>query len=50
MASNTRETYLKREWHKTNMGRKRKTKESKRSTVSTKELFAGCGEPGKPVK
>jgi hypothetical protein len=50
MASHTRETWLKRSAHKTKAGRKRKAKESKRSTLTETELFAGCGEPGKPLK
>jgi len=50
MASHTKETMTKRSWHQTNAGKKRKAKESKRSTPSARELFAGCGEPGKPVK
>jgi len=29
------------------MGKKRKAKESRKSTPSTTELFAGFGEPGK---
>ena len=32
-----------------NAGRKRKNKESRRSTLSESELFAGLGEPGKPA-
>ncbi len=50
MASHTRETMLKRSWHLTNQGKKRKRKERKHSTPSTAELFAACGEPGKPSK
>ena len=50
MASATRQTFLKRLWHKHKQGRKRKAKECKHSTPSTAELFAACGEPGKPVK
>jgi hypothetical protein len=50
MASATRQTFLKRLWHKHNQGKKRKAKETKHSTPSAAELFAGCGEPGKPVK
>jgi hypothetical protein len=50
MASYGKETEAKRSWHKANQGRKRKNKESKRSTPSAKDLFAACGEPGKPLK
>jgi hypothetical protein len=50
MASHTRETFLKRLWHKTKQGKKRKAKERKHSTPSAEELFAACGEPGKPAK
>jgi len=50
MAAHTKETMAKRSWHKTNQGRKRKNKESKRSTPSAQDLFAACGEPGKPLK
>jgi hypothetical protein len=50
MASHTKELMTKRAWHKTNQGKKRKAKERKHSTPSAKELFAGCGEPGKPAK
>ncbi|HEY3357519.1 MAG TPA: hypothetical protein VGQ83_29985 [Polyangia bacterium] len=50
MASNSRQTYLKRLWHKHKQGRKRKALESKHSTPSSAELFAACGEPGKPLK
>jgi hypothetical protein len=31
------------------MGRRRKNRLSVRSTVSEEELFADCGEPGKPA-
>ena len=31
------------------MGRKRKNKLARRSTVSATELFAALGEPGKPA-
>jgi hypothetical protein len=41
-------------WHKrtrahANAGRKRKSKQSRHSTPSAVELFAGMGEPGKPA-
>jgi hypothetical protein len=50
MASNTAATWNKRDRHHANAGRKRKAKESKKSTPSYTELFAKCGEPGKPVQ
>jgi len=31
------------------MGRRRKAKESRNSTLSAIDLFAGFGEPGKPA-
>jgi hypothetical protein len=31
------------------MGRKRKNRAARKSTQSYTELFAACGEPGKPV-
>ena len=49
MASNTAATWRKRDRHHTNEGRRRKAKESRKSTPSVAELFAGCGEPGKPA-
>ena len=49
MASNTTATWNKRDRRHANAGRKRKNKESRKSTPSEKELFAACGEPGKPV-
>jgi hypothetical protein len=47
MASNTRVTWKRRVRRHTNMGKKRKAKESRKSTLSSAELFAGLGEPGK---
>jgi hypothetical protein len=47
MASNTRSTWKKRTRRHSNMGKKRKAVESKRSTKSSAKLFAGLGEPGK---
>lgn len=47
MASNTRATWKRRVRKHSNMGKKRKAKESKRSTVPSVELFADLGEPGK---
>jgi len=49
MASNTKMTERRRAIRARNMGRRRKAKESRRSTPSAAELFAGCGEPGKPA-
>lgn len=49
MASNTQATTKKRAWHTAKGGRKRKNHEARHSTPSYAELFAGCGEPGKPV-
>jgi hypothetical protein len=50
MASNTRSTWKRRVRKHSNMGRKRKAKQSKRSTPPAAELFAALGEPGKPAK
>ncbi len=50
MASNTAQTWRKRDRRHSNMGRRRKAFESKQSTPSYDALFAACGEPGKPVK
>jgi hypothetical protein len=47
MASNTRSTWKKRSRRHSNMGKKRKAIESKRSTPSDAKLFANLGEPGK---
>lgn len=49
MASDTRETEIKRKWRHQKAGRKRKNKESRKSTPSMAELFAACGEPGQPA-
>jgi hypothetical protein len=49
MASNSRQTWKKRTRRHSNMGRKRKNKESRHSTPSAAELFEGLGEPGKPA-
>jgi len=49
MASNTAQTWRKRDRRHVNMGKKRKAIESKRSTPSYEALFAECGEPGKPA-
>jgi hypothetical protein len=50
MASATKATWNKRDRAHANAGRKRKAKQSKHSTPSYDQLFAGAGEPGKPVK
>ncbi|MBI4509366.1 MAG: hypothetical protein HY698_06995 [Deltaproteobacteria bacterium] len=50
MASNTAQTWRKRDRAHANQGHRRKVKESKHSTPSYDELFAGFGEPGKPAK
>ena len=49
MASNTRSTWKRRVRKHVNLGKKRKAKESRRSTLPASELFAGLGEPGKPA-
>lgn len=49
MASNTRETWKKRLRRKAKAGRKRKNQESRHSTPSSAQLFAGMGEPGQPA-
>lgn len=49
MASNSRQTWKKRTRRHSKMGRKRKNVESRRSTPSEGDLFAGMGEPGKPA-
>ena len=49
MASNTRETWKRRLRRKAKAGRKRKNQESRHSTPSAVELFAGMGKPGEPA-
>jgi hypothetical protein len=49
MASNSRQTWKRRTRRHANAGRKRKNKESRHSTPSEAELFAGLGEPGQPA-
>jgi hypothetical protein len=49
MASATKKTWNRRERHHANAGRRRKAKQSRHSTPSFAELFAACGEPGKPA-
>jgi hypothetical protein len=46
MASNTRKTWKRRVRKHVNNGKKRKAKESKHSTLTSAELFAGLGAPG----
>jgi len=46
MASNTRSTWKRRVRKHANLGKKRKAKESKRSTVSSTELFGDLDAPG----
>jgi hypothetical protein len=50
MASNTRETWKRRLRRKARAGRKRKNQESRRSTPSEQDLFAGMGKPGEPLR
>ena len=49
MASLTEISENKRKRRHKNMGRARKAKQSRKSTASYDELFAACGEPGKPA-
>lgn len=49
MASATKATWNKRARNTKNGGRRRKAKESKKSTPSTAELFAALGESAKPA-
>ena len=49
MASDTRSSENKRKRRHKNMGRRRKAQQSVRSTLTETELFAACGEPGKPA-
>ncbi|HXJ22245.1 MAG TPA: hypothetical protein VMT03_18645 [Polyangia bacterium] len=46
MASNTRKTWKRRTRKHSNMGKKRKAVDSKRSTPSAEKLFADFGKPG----
>ena len=50
MASNTRMTWKRRTRKHVNMGKKRKAKESKRSTPTAAELFAELGAPSGSTK
>ena len=49
MASFTAITRKKRARRHANAGKARKAKQARRSTLSSAELFAACGEPGKPA-
>lgn len=49
MASLTQVTRRKRVRRHKNAGHKRKLAAAKKSTQSYDELFADCGEPGKPA-
>jgi hypothetical protein len=49
MASFTQISKTKRARRHAKAGAARKAKQGRRSTVSEAELFAGCGEPGKPA-
>jgi hypothetical protein len=49
MASNSRQTWKRRQRRHSNAGRKRKNKQSVRSTKSEADLFAGMGAPGQPA-
>lgn len=49
MASNTRETWKRRLRRRAKAGRKRKNQDSRRSTPTADELFAGLGKPGEPA-
>jgi hypothetical protein len=47
MASATKATWNKRDRNHANGGKRRKAKESVKSTLSSAELFGALGEPGK---
>lgn len=49
MASLTKKTKARRRRRHQKMNRQRKNVMGTRSTLSAAELFAGCGEPGKPA-
>lgn len=49
MASFTQILKTKRATRRKNAGKRRKAIQSKKSTASYDELFAACGEPGKPA-
>jgi hypothetical protein len=50
MASFSQITKRKRAVRKRSMGSARKAQQGRRSTASYDELFAACGEPGKPAE
>lgn len=49
MASNTKITKAKRKQRQSRAGRQRKNRQARKSTLSADEMFAACGEPGKPA-
>jgi len=49
VASLSKKTKAKRRQRQNRAGRKRKAAQAKKSTPTTNELFAGCGEPGQPI-
>ena len=49
MASLSKKTKAKRKRRAQRAGQRRKSIQGRRSTLSAAELFAGCGEPGKPA-
>lgn len=49
MASNTAASENKRKRNHKNMGRKRKNRFARKSTLSAVDLFAALGEPGQPM-
>ena len=49
MASNTKSSETRRKRAHRNAGRIRKNRQGRKSTPSYTELFAACGEPGKPA-
>lgn len=49
MASRTAATRVKRKNKHEKLGRRRKNRQARKSTLSNAELFANLGEPGKPA-
>ncbi|GAB4514819.1 MAG: hypothetical protein Tsb0020_33360 [Haliangiales bacterium] len=49
MASLTKKTTNRRKQRQRKAGRQRKNRLAMKSTPTADELFAGCGEPGKPA-
>jgi len=49
VASLSKKTKAKRKRRQSNAGKRRKTVMARKSTPTTAELFAGCGEPGQPI-